>query len=120
MLGKSLHNTVPTVNTRVSTTSTYVFVGSNNTVPITNGGTLATSWANASVTSHPSLHVSGDTNIEGNLKVRGKDIKESLEEIEKRLSILVPDPKKLAKYEALQRAYEHYKTLEALCYEKDN
>jgi len=38
-----------------------------------------------------------------------------LEGIEQRLSILVPDPKKLQQYEALQQAYEHYKTLEALC-----
>jgi hypothetical protein len=38
-----------------------------------------------------------------------------LERIEQRLAILVPDPKKLERYEALRQAYEHYKTLEALC-----
>ena len=31
------------------------------------------------------------------------------------LNILVPDPKKLEKFEALQKAYEHYKHLEKLC-----
>jgi hypothetical protein len=35
--------------------------------------------------------------------------------IEKRLSILTPDPAKLEHFEALQKAYQHYKTLEALC-----
>lgn len=35
--------------------------------------------------------------------------------IEDRLAILVPDPKKLEHFEALQKAYQHYKTLEALC-----
>ena len=43
-----------------------------------------------------------------------------LETIEKRLSILTPDPKKLAKYEALQKAYEYYKTLEAMCYDSED
>jgi hypothetical protein len=38
-----------------------------------------------------------------------------METISKRLSILVPDPEKLAHFEALKKAYEHYKTLEALC-----
>jgi hypothetical protein len=38
-----------------------------------------------------------------------------LETIEKRLSILQPDPEKLAHFESLRKAYEHYKTLEALC-----
>jgi hypothetical protein len=35
--------------------------------------------------------------------------------IEKRLAILTPDPAKLEHFEALQKAYQHYKTLEALC-----
>jgi hypothetical protein len=35
--------------------------------------------------------------------------------IEKRLAILTPDPAKLEHFEALQKAYDHYKTLEALC-----
>ncbi len=37
-----------------------------------------------------------------------------LERIEERLLILIPDPSKLAKYEALRRAYEEYKLMEAL------
>jgi hypothetical protein len=61
------------------------------------------------------VKISGDADIDGDLKIKGVSLTDTLKTIEKRLSILVPDPKKLAKYEALRKAYEHYKTLEALC-----
>tara|TARA_A100001015_G_scaffold320502_1_gene447101 strand:- start:878 stop:1192 length:315 start_codon:yes stop_codon:yes gene_type:complete len=49
----------------------------------------------------------------------GGKMRERLEAIEARLNILVPDPAKLEKYEALQKAYEHYKTMERLCVEEE-
>lgn len=49
--------------------------------------------------------------------IEGVSLKERLEILERRMSILIPDPTKIEKYEALKRAYEHYKTLEALLYE---
>jgi hypothetical protein len=64
---------------------------------------------------NPGLHVSGDAEFHGNIKWKGRDLGKLLETIEKRLNILVPDPEKLEHFEALQKAYEHYKTLEALC-----
>jgi len=42
-------------------------------------------------------------------------MRKRLEAIESRLNILVPDPKKLEKFEALKKAYEHYKHIERLC-----
>jgi hypothetical protein len=54
------------------------------------------------------------------IELNGKDLGEILDQIQNRLNILVPDPKKLEKYQALQQAYEHYKTLEALCQETDS
>jgi hypothetical protein len=39
--------------------------------------------------------------------------------IEKRLSVLQPDPKLLEKYEVLQGLYEQYKAAEAMLYEDD-
>ena len=45
----------------------------------------------------------------------GGAMRKRLEAIENRLNILVPDPEKLEKFEALQKAYEHYKHLEKLC-----
>jgi hypothetical protein len=52
------------------------------------------------------------------ITIGGRSMKKLLESIEQRLAILVPDPKKLERYEALQQAYEHYRTLEALCNEE--
>lgn len=61
------------------------------------------------------LHVSSDARFDGDVKIKGVSILETLEKIEKRLAILRPDPEKLAHFESLRKAYEHYKTLEALC-----
>jgi len=61
-----------------------------------------------------------DAEFNGDIKWKGRSLGDMLETIEKRLSILTPDPKKLAKYEALQKAYEYYKTLEAMCYDSED
>lgn len=55
-----------------------------------------------------------DVNVNGDFMVGGRSLMTILDGIEKRLSILQPDPKKLEAYAALQKAYAHYKTLEAL------
>lgn len=55
---------------------------------------------------------------DADIMIGGRSMKKMLEGIEQRLSILVPDPKKIERYEALKQAYEHYKTLEALCNEE--
>jgi len=81
---------------------------------ISTGGTYSTSAWTSNGT-QPNLTVTGNAEIEGNLKVAGRDIAKSLEAIEKRLTILVPDPDKLEHFEALKKAYEQYKLLEALC-----
>lgn len=64
---------------------------------------------------HASLDVNGDAEFHGDIKWKGRSLGDMLETIEKRLAILQPDPEKLEHFEALQKAYEHYKTLEALC-----
>ena len=43
-----------------------------------------------------------------------EQISDRLQTVEERLAILVPDPDKLEKWEALKEAYNHYKSLEAL------
>jgi hypothetical protein len=47
--------------------------------------------------------------------IDGRSMRDFMESMEQRLAILVPDPKKLAHFQSLQKAYAHYKTLEALC-----
>jgi len=95
-----------------STTGT----GSSGMIFTTNG--TSSSWQNLTMTNniHPSsLNVKGDAEFEGKVKVNGQDLGEFMETISKRLAILVPDPAKLEHFEALKKAYNHYKTLEALC-----
>jgi len=90
-----------------SSGSSYVYT-TNSTSP----------WQNLTMTnnSHPSsLNVKGDAEFEGKVKVNGQDIGEFMETISKRLAILVPDPAKLEHFEALKKAYNHYKMLEKLC-----
>ena len=60
------------------------------------------------------LIVSGDAAFEGDIKWKGRSLGKMLEAIEDRLAILTPDPKKLEKYESLQKAYNHYKLMEKL------
>jgi hypothetical protein len=52
------------------------------------------------------------------IKVDGKSLKQFMDKMEERLAILVPDPTKLEKFEALKKAYEHYKLMEKLCQEQ--
>jgi len=70
--------------------------------------------------SSPSIKIQGDADVEGDLVVQGISVVQTLKSINERLAILVPDPARLEKYEALRTAYEHYKTLEALCIEETN
>jgi hypothetical protein len=86
----------------------------SGTAWITNN-TSPWSIGSSSTTPAPGLKVNGDAEFEGKVMINGRNISEFMETISKRLSILVPDPAKLAHFEALKKAYEHYKTLEALC-----
>ena len=52
------------------------------------------------------------------ITVAGKSLKQFMDKMEERLAILVPDPAKLEKFEALKKAYEHYKLMEKLCQEE--
>ena len=81
----------------------------------TTSGMNGTSPWSIGASSPSTLKVQGDAEFEGDVKIKGTSIAKSLEDIQKRLAILVPDPAKLAHFEALKKAYDHYKTLEALC-----
>ena len=92
--------------------------GSSVTIPSSH---FFSSNSNGSITTSANLkgsglYVTSDAEFEGNIKWKGRDLGKVLETIEKRLAILEPNPKKLDKFEALQKAYEHYKLLEALCH----
>ena len=98
---------------------------------ITNSGNLSGaigSYGNITIGSGPytysttaspwtSVH-SGKFECDGDdadVVINGKSLKDFMTKMEQRMAILVPDPAKLEHFEALQKAYAHYKTLEALC-----
>jgi hypothetical protein len=106
--------------------------GSYGTITIPGGGSIGTSlgangsyvltgnnssnyWSGNVASSQSGLTVKGTAEFEGDVKIKGVSITDTLAAIEKRLAILVPDPKKLEHFEALKKAYDHYKLLEALC-----
>ena len=47
--------------------------------------------------------------------INGKSLTAFMKKMEDRLAILQPDLEKLEHFDALKKAYEHYKTLEAMC-----
>ena len=76
-------------------------------------------WSNATTT--PSVNITStgiDMAAGTDITVDGKSLKTFMNKMEERLSILVPDPAKLEKFEALKKAYEHYKLMESLCQEQ--
>lgn len=67
---------------------------------------------------HPSLQVTGKVNVDGenaDIILNGHSLREFMSKLESRLAILQPNPEKLEQFEALKKAYEHYKLLESLC-----
>jgi len=115
----------------LDTTALNPSLWNSNTFTISSGGTGAagqylyngmngTAWSTTpsiitSSSTPSSLSVNGDANFEGDVKIKGVSIAKTLEDIQSRLAILVPDPAKLEHFEALKKAYNNYKTLEALC-----
>lgn len=65
------------------------------------------------------LQVKGDANIDGDLKVKGKSIVDSLDRIEERLAILRPNEELEEKWENLRGLRKMYMELEAEIKEKE-
>lgn len=111
------YNNIPTTNMTISSTGNVGIgaTGSSGSF-YTSTGFNGSSWMTASTNlTGTGLHVTSDAEFDGDLKVKGVSILETLQKIEGRLAILRPDPEKLEHFAALKKAYEHYKTLEALC-----
>lgn len=89
---------------------------------ITSNGTWGAGYSSIATVNQNanSLEVTGDANFKGDLTIDGISVRDTLKKINERLAILVPDPKKLEQYEALQKAYKNYKMLEALCELKED
>jgi hypothetical protein len=102
--------------------------GSTHTVSITGAGgsgasVLASGGAGTNWTTASKTTAQGQLHLEGknaDLIMNGISLKDILNGITDRLSILQPKPELLAKYENLREAYEHYKTLEALLHQEED
>jgi hypothetical protein len=117
--------TCPVTYTVSTTSSQYSSITGAYSIPsaagnITLNGANTTWTTNAGNLTGSGLHVTKDAEFEGNITWKGRDLGKLLETIEKRLAILEPNPKKLKKFKALQKAYDHYKLLEALCHSEDD
>jgi hypothetical protein len=108
--------TAPSVTTINSINSGHYTIGSAGTSGqfYTSTGTSG-NWNNP-----PTVNISNtgiDMKSGTDIKIDGKSLKQFMDKMEERLAILVPDPAKLEKFEALKKAYEHYKLMESLCQE---
>jgi len=86
-------------------------------------GSGGSNWAWNTVSADPnlqgnSLQVKGDANFEGDVKIKGKSIADSLERIEEQLAILRPNEELEAKWENLRGLRKAYMELEAEIIEK--
>jgi hypothetical protein len=91
--------------------------GHTSSQVLTVNGTGSTNWATsntATMTANGKLKVEGE---EADIFINGKSLSDWMSAVEGRLSILQPRPELHDKYIALQEAYNHYKTLEALLYD---
>lgn len=86
--------------------------------------TSAVSWATITSDGHAnlkpnSIQVKGDAEFEGDLKIQGKSLKESLDRIEERLAILRPNEELEEKWDQLRGLRKLYMELEAEIIEKE-
>jgi hypothetical protein len=87
-------------------------------ITITGGGGAGSgyTWQGSQANSSGTIKLEG---ADADIFVQGKSMKAWMEGVEQRLCILEPKPELLKKYKALEQAYEHYKTLEAILYEQE-
>ena len=110
-----MNTSYPVYPTITSTPGTYY----------TSTGTGTTTWTNpvytiaSQDTQGNQLHVKGDANFEGDVKIKGKSFTDSLERIEERLAILRPNEELEQKWEQLRELRKMYMELEAEIIEKE-
>lgn len=104
------YTTYTTYTTGNLTSPDYILTGSNGI-----------DWGTVTVSADTvnTLHVNGDASIEGDLKIKGKSVADSLDRIEERLAILRPNEELEAKWENLRGLRQAYMELEAEIIEKE-
>jgi len=98
-------------------TGGYVYTNTS----ATSAGTTGINWADTITLGdiEPSaLHVKGDANFEGDIKLKGNSLGDTLKSIEERLAILRPSPELEEKWDNLKELGRMYRELEAEIIEK--
>jgi len=105
----------------------YTYTIPNSMAPnsyVVSNGSSGIDWtalSTVSITSDPvhnTLEVKGDANFDGDIKVKGKSITNSLDRIEERLAILRPNEELEEKWEQLRGLRNAYIELEKEILEK--
>ena len=105
-----------TLPTTTITNGGYIIGAAGSSGQFYTTGTNGHNWNNP-----PTVNITGtgiDMAAGTDITVDGKSLKTFMNKMEERLAILVPDPAKLEQFEALKKAYEHYKLMESLCQEQ--
>ena len=87
--------------------------GGGGHIYVSNG--TGANWASTNATT-----ATGKLKVEGkdaDIYINGQSLSDWMSAVDRRLSSLLPNPELQDKYEALQAAYDHYKTLESLLYD---
>lgn len=79
----------------------------------------ANDWIINSSLEGNSLDVKGDANFQGDVKIKGKSLTESLEKIEEKLAILHPNSELESRWEQLRELRKQYMELEKEIIEKE-
>jgi len=126
---QSIRNTMntmagPTVYTTTNTSGVYVnpissgssgqYLYSNGTSPVWNDTITI-----ANNNNHHTLKVQGDAEFEGDIKLNGKSLNDTLSKLEERLAILHPNERLEEKWEKLKELRKQYMELEADILEKE-
>ena len=110
----------PVISAPVTTQTQYTFTTNPNIGTINWGNSNgAYTIATDSNLKGATLQVKGDADFEGDLKLKGKSLKDSLEAIEERLAILRPNEELEEKWENLRGLRKMYMELEAEIIEKE-
>lgn len=102
----------PYVSTNTGTYTLSNGTGSSNISP---GLTFSDTWR----LPEQSLTVRGDAEFEGDIKLKGKSLSETLSKIEERLAILHPNEQLESKWEELKKLGDMYRALEKDIIEKE-
>jgi hypothetical protein len=111
----------------ITSSPTYTVTASSGAVSgayLVSNGNSTNTWAVTSASGQTdlkpnSLEVMGNANFQGDLKLQGKSLKDSLDRIEERLAILRPNEELEEKWDQLRGLRQLYMELEAEIIEKE-